>query len=172
MLNFCFLHRSWFWYGRVLWDVAIDHIIIITKLGTHFRLRIWSPKMPPPRDSSQARGVEAGGPNPAPPSPPEWWAPRPSPRLRHSAPVFRTSFNRDVRKSGAGWWGRGGGVWGGSVDSRARLRPPRGESPGLCSAKSRLLTPPYPPPPQAALTVRPHIRGGEAHLGGRGGWLG
>ena len=111
--------------------------------------------------------AEGWGRNPPHPSPAQCWAPRPSPHLRHPAPVFRASSDRDARKSGAGWWGMRGGSGGRGLDSRAR-----GNNLGLLMWWL-LPTPTLPPSlPGIVPTIRPHIRGGGALLGGRGVGLG
>ena len=68
---------------------------------------------------SRERG---GDENPPHPGPPEWWAPRPSPRLRHLAPHFRMSSRMCGSRvqDDAG----GGGVGGRGVDSRAGVTNP------------------------------------------------
>ena len=60
-----------------------------------------------------------------------------------------------------------GGVWGGECRQQSQRRMPL-----ACSAYSRLLTPPYPPPPQDRVYRPPsHPRGGHAP-GGEGGMVG
>ena len=98
------------------------------------------------------------------PSPPEWWAPRPSPRLRHPAPNFRMFLDRNVRKLGAGWWGMRGGSGGRGLGSRARGNYL------LACTESRLLPQPCPPLVESRATIRPHIRGGGGHSFTRVGW--
>ena len=112
------------------------------------------------------RGVEARGTKPAPSQPTGMVGTQTLPPPPSSFTGFPDVL-RDVWKSGAGGWGRGGGVWGEGCRQQSQRRMPL-----ACSAYSRLLTPPYPPPPQDRVYRPPsHPRGGDAP-GGEGGMVG